>query len=464
MKAGRLISLGLVLSLPACQGATTVDATGEDVARDRPPSFVVIMADDLGASELGVYGHPEHRTPHLDRLAGEGMRFPLAYSTPLCSPTRAMIMTGRYGFRTGWYNFKGRPGSPNHADPDYDLDAAEVTFAEVLKQRGYATALAGKWQMLGELPALVREHGFDEYLIWAYEHYLPPGVEHTGRYERPGVPARFWHPSIVENGRYLPTEPDDYGPDLFADFLIDFIERHRDQPFLVYYPMALTHRPWEPAPDPTDPGGKTPKGLKPNVESMDRIVGRIVAALDRLELRESTLVIFTGDNGTQGAGKGFPTEQGARVPFIASMPGTVPRGVTSEALVDLTDILPTLAELGGAGLPEDRTIDGVSLAPTLRGEDVHHRDWIFSYLHDERILRSADWRLETFAGPRFYDCRGGRIGEECVDVTDSTDPEVLDARRRFERILEDLPAPEGLPPDRRIERRRQRFEQRVGED
>ena len=418
----------------------------------RPPNFVVIMADDLGAPELASYGNTQHRTPNLDRLAEQGMRFRTAYATPICSPSRAMIMTGRYGFRTGWYNFKGRPGSPDYENPDYEFAEAELTFADVLKQRGYATALAGKWQMLGEWPTVVRDAGFDEYRIWAYTHYLPLGVEHTGRWENENRPARFWHPSVMQNGEYVPTRPDDYGPDLYADFIIDFIERHRDEPFLVYYPMALTHTPWEPAPSLENPGEKTEDGLKHNVEAMDRVVGRIMDALNRMGLREETLILFTGDNGTQGAGKAHPTEQGAWVPFIASMPGTVQQGVVSDELVDLSDVLPTLADMAGVPLPEDRPIDGVTLVPTLQNADAEHRDWIFSYLHEDRILRDKRWLLETTEGGRFYDCSGGRHAPDCDEVTGSQDPEVVAARARFDQILELLPAPKGLEPCPYLER------------
>lgn len=446
------ISATLLLGLSGCRTDLKQAASMEMGSEDRPPNFVVFMADDLGAPELASYGNTEHRTPNLDRLAEEGMLFRTAYATPICSPSRAMIMTGRYGFHTGWYNFKGRPGSPDHENPDYEFATAEVTFADMLKEKGYATALAGKWQMIGEWPTVVHDAGFDEYRIWAYTHYLPPDVEHTGRWENKNRPARFWHPSIMQNGEYMETGPDDYGPDLYTDFIIDFIERHRDEPFLAYYPMALTHTPWEPAPSLENPGEKTEDGLKHNVEAMDRVVGRVVSALDRLGLREETLVIFTGDNGTQGAGKARPTEQGAWVPFIASMPGTVQQDVVTDEPVDLSDVLPTLADMAGAPLPEDRPIDGRSLAPTLQNPDVEHRDWIFSYLHEDRILRTERWLLETAEGGRFYDCSGGRHAPNCDDVSGSTAPEVVAARARFDQILEDLPAPVGLEPCPFLER------------
>ena len=362
----------------------------------QPLNFLVIMADDLGAKELACYGNPKHQTPNLDRLAKEGVRYRTCFSTPICSPTRIMIMTGRYGFRTGWYNFTGRPGSPTHANSSYDLGSSEITFADLLKKKGYVTALAGKWQLTGKVPTLVNDCGFDEYRIWAYKHNLPQGVKHTGRWEgrKGGRTARFWHPSIMTNGKYTPTKSTDYGPDLFTDFLIDFMKRHQNKPFCAYYPMALTHTPWEPAPDPKQPGKKTPNGLKYNVESMDRVLGRLLSALTELKLRERTVVIFTGDNGTQGSGKGFVTELGARVPMIVSCPGTVRQGAVTDELADLTDILPTLAELANIEIPKKLHIDGVSLVPELKGIKGSRRLWAFSYLHERRVLRDKRWLLE----------------------------------------------------------------------
>lgn len=442
MAAWKMASTGCLLGLIGLF-APAFSAGAKPSGQKRPPNFVVIMADDLGAKELGCYGHPEHKTPNLDRLARQGMRFRTCFSTPICSPTRVMIMTGRYGFRTGWYNLIGRAGSPTRTNPKYSLAHAEITFAQVLKPKGYATALAGKWQLTGKVPGLIHECGFDEYRIWAYTHNLPPGVVHTGGWEIPQKkPARYWHPCILQSGKYLPSKPHDYGPDLFADFIIDFIRRHKAKPFLVYYPMCLTHKPWAPTPDLQQPGKKTAGGLQNNVQYMDHVAGRIVTALDELGLRNNTIVLFTGDNGTGGSGKGKPAELGARVPLIVSCPGTVLSGVVSEELVDLSDVLPALAEFAGAPLPKDRPIDGRSLAPTLCGEQGTHREWIFSYIHKYRVLRDKRWLLE--GDGRFFDCGDRRNGRGYVDVTDSKDPQVVAARRRFERILKDLPAPKDL--------------------
>ena len=414
----------------------------------RPPNLIVIMADDLGAKELACYGNAQHKTPHLDHLAETGVRFETCYAAPICHPTRFMIMTGQYGCHNGVYQFAGRRGGPEPDSPVEDIGANHVTFAEVLKERGYATALAGKWQLSGKLPTMIYECGFDEYCIWAYRHYLPEGLEHTGGWENPDKPARYWHPCILTNAKYTPTKPDDYGPDIYTDFLIDFMKRHRDRPFFLYYPMCLTHSPHVRTPDnihlDDKPYARVEEKFRGAVEYTDKLIGRIAAALDELGLRENTVVLFTGDNGTGGSGKGQPTELGARVPMIVNGPGIVkPRGATDE-LTDLSDILPTLAGLAGAAVPQDRPIDGHSYASFLRGETDHTRDWIFSFIGDRRILRTKRWLLEDNSPlhyGRLYDCGDSRDGSGYENVTESDDPEALAVKKRFNGLLEDLPAP-----------------------
>jgi arylsulfatase A len=407
---------------------------------DDRPNLVVIMADDLGAAELGCYGNRKHRTPHLDRLAAGGMRFRTCWSTPLCTPTRVLIMTGQYGFRTGYYNFIHRAYSPTRTSALYDI-GSKTTFADLLKDAGYATGCVGKWQLTGDLPSLVHDCGFQEYMVWTWLHKLPEGIQHSGGWQSKAkrVPSRFWHPGILSNGRYVPTRETDYGSDLYTDFAIDFMKRHRDGPFVLYFPMALTHTPWDATPDLKKPGEKTAKGLRTNVEYMDHLVGRIVKTLDELSLRKNTIVMFTGDNGTQGAGKAQVTEAGARVPLIVNCPGRVKGGVVSDELVDLSDVLPTLVDYANAKIPKNHLTDGHSLRLTFEGKPGAHREWIFSYLANRRMLRDRRWLLE--GSGRFFDCGKSRNGKGYRDVTLSTAREVVAARKRFEKLLEDLPAP-----------------------
>ncbi|MCH5376109.1 MAG: sulfatase-like hydrolase/transferase, partial [Planctomycetes bacterium] len=239
------------------------------------------------------------------------------------------------------------------------------------------------------------------------------------------------------------------------DFVIDFAKRHRDRPFLIYYPMALTHAPYYSTPA-TNPDEKekfrhSKDKYKENVEYMDTLVGRIVTALDDLGLRENTVILFTGDNGTGGEGKGQTTELGARVPMIANAPGIVrPIGLCQE-LIDHSDVLPTLADFAEARVPDDRPIDGRSFAPLLRGEPYTPREWIYSYLGGRRVLRTKRWLLEDNSPDHFgrlLDCGECRDGTAYRDVTDSQSPEVVAVKRQFEEILADKPVPkvkEGKP-------------------
>lgn len=430
----------------------SVSMTATYAASDAsPPNIILVLADDLGAKDLSCYGSTEYHTPNLDRMAAEGMRFETFYAMPLCTPTRVALMTGQYGFHNGFLGmqdpaFKPAPNSAEAAIGNH------YTHADLLRSHGYATALVGKWQLSGKLPTLIHDAGFDEYRMWAYDGNLPKGVTHpTHEKTGQGATSRYWHPSIVENGKYLPTTPADFGPDLFNDFAIDFARRHKAQPFFVYYTSVLTHSPRVETPDPANPGLRWAAGLKSNLEYLDYLMGELRGALKAEGLAENTFVIFAGDNGTGGDGKGQVSELGARVPCIVCGPG-VKQGVVSRALGDLTDIMPTLAEISGAALPEDRPFDGHSMLPVLRGETAAHRHWIYSHLDDGRILRDDHWLLELPKGgkrERFFDCGESRDGTGYEDVTTSTDPNVTAARERFAAILATMPEPkprEGVEP------------------
>jgi arylsulfatase A len=413
------------------------------------PNIILILADDLGAKELSCYGSQRFQTPNLDRMAAEGVRFETFYATPLCTPTRVALMTGQYGFHNGFLGMQNPAFKPAPSSPEASI-GNHFTHADLLKSRGYATALAGKWQLSGQIPTLIHEAGFDEYRMWAYDHNLPPGIQHPAHEGGPGSnTSRYWHPSIVENGKHVPTQPTDFGPDLFNDFVIDFARRHKTRPFFVYYTSVLTHVPRVETPDPAKPGAHWPAELKSNLEYLDHLMGRLLAALKAEGLDDNTLVIFMGDNGTGGEGKGTVTELGVRVPCIIRGPG-VQHGVVSRAPADLTDIMPTLAEFSGAALPKDRPFDGKSLGAVLRGEAVKHRDWIYSHLDDGRILRDSRWLLQIpreGAPWQFFDCGQSRDGTDYRDV--SSDPEVKSARERFASILATLPEPkprEGVTP------------------
>lgn len=403
---------------------------------ETPPNILFILADDLGAAEVGCYGNREVRTPNIDAFARQGVRFETCYATPLCSPTRVELMTGRYGFRTGFTNFIGRVTTRKER-----FSADEPTFADMLKSHGYATGLAGKWQLglVSVHPTMIRDSGFDEYYSWAWTRGgLPRDAKFEGS-ER----QRYWHPAVVSNGKHVPTTPQEYGEDLYSDWLIGFMKKNRDRSFLAYYPMCLIHEPWDPTPDLRHSGRKTDGGMRNNIEYMDHVVGKLLKFLDESGLAKNTIVFFAGDNGTGKNGKGSVTEKGVRVPMIVRGPGVRSNHVSTD-LIDFSDVLPTMAQLTGATTPKNVTLDGLSFVPELQGKPGKKREWIFSYLAYERMLRDKRWLLE--GDGRLFDCGESRDGTGYRDVTSSKDPEVTEARQRFERILKGLPAPSPEPP------------------
>ena len=416
-------------------------ATASHAAAPPRPNIIVILADDLGAKELGCYGNTAHRTPNLDRLAATGVKFETCFTSPVCHPTRFMLMTGQYGCHNGIYNFAGKRGGPERGDPRHEI-ANQVTFGRLLKDAGYATAVAGKWQLSGAQPTLIRETGFDEYCMWGFADYYDRADRAKALQAGIDFRARYWHPSIIRNGRWVPTTINDYGPDIHGEFVLDFIRRNQEKPFFIYYPMCLTHAPRMTTPDTTrsdaDKTVNAQANFTANVEYMDKLVGRLVDELDRLGLRDNTIVFFTGDNGTGGDGKSQAIERGARVPMIVNGPGIVkPRGDTLE-LTDLSDVLPTLVDFAAARLPDDRPIDGHSLAAYLRGQTETTRDWIFAFQADRRILRTQRWLLEDNSPlhpGKLYDCGTRRDGTGYQEVTDSRDPEVVAIKDRFNRLL-----------------------------
>lgn len=352
---------GLVLTLGTGHAAPT-PAQGSPTR----PNIVLIMADDFGYECVGANGGESCRTPNLDRLAAGGLRFENCHVQPLCTPTRVQLMTGKENVRN-YLNFGTLPRT-------------ETTFANLLKENGYATGVCGKWQLGREVDS-PRHFGFDESLLW----------QHTRR------PPRYANAGLEKNGEELPTVPGSYGPQVVNDFALDFITRHRGHPFFLYYPMMLTHDPFQPTPDSPDwdPAvdsenkARDPKHFPEMTAYMDKLIGALDARLGELGLRENTLLIFLGDNGTgagvvnrfQGrdfpGGKGRTNHRGTHVPLICSWPGVIQPGRVSPDLISSTDILPTLCAATGAPLPAD--LDGHSFLPRLRGQDHTPRPWLYSW-------------------------------------------------------------------------------------
>lgn len=349
-----------------------------DAARPDKPNIIFVMVDDLGPEWVSCYGAEDIKTPHIDKLAKTGMRFLNAYSMPQCTPTRATLLTGQYPFRHGWCNHWDVPrwGAGCHFDPKHN-----ITFARQLKAVGYSTCIVGKWQIndFRVQPKVLEAHGFDEWCMWTgYEGGNPPSAE------------RYWNPYVYNSKGFRGTVKDAFGPDVYNDFLLEYIEEHRDGPFMAYYPMAITHGPLVTTPHERDVTGKLDKH-KAMVRYTDHLMGRLVAKLDELGIREKTILIFTTDNGTSGGiqghmdgrlvrgGKAKLTENGPRQPFIVNCPGTVPAGKVTDCLTDFSDLLPTFCELAGAKLTKGVTLDGQSFAPVIFGEQPDGpREWIMA--------------------------------------------------------------------------------------
>jgi arylsulfatase A len=359
-----------VTSLPVVAAALAASAAS---AADRKPNVVLIMADDFGYEAVTANGGQSYRTPNLDRLAAGGMRFEHCHVQPLCTPTRVQLMTGIYNIR-------------NYVDFQL-MDPKVTTFGHLLKNAGYRTGIAGKWQ-LGTDPNGPKHFGFDESVLWQL----------TRR------PPRYANPGLEYNGVEKDFTHGEYGPKLINDFALDFVTRHKDGPFFLYYPMILTHDPFQPTPDSADwdpkARGETVSFDKDKVNLhvkyfadmtayMDKMVGRLVAKLEELGLRENTLIIFLGDNGTDvdvtsrfkgqpyRGGKGTRTARGTHVPLIASWPGRVPAGRVNQDLIGSVDFLPTLCELAGVPVPEMAAIDGRSFLPQLLGKRGNPREWLY---------------------------------------------------------------------------------------
>lgn len=416
------------------------------------PNIILIMADDVSWEAFGCYGAQDYQTPHIDALAKKGVQFSQCYSTPICTTSRVMIMTGKYNFR-------------NYTHFGY-LNPQEKTFANLLQDAGYKTAVAGKWQLNGlsnNLPGhadMTRPNkaGFDEYCLWQLTKVRQANGE------------RFWSPPIEQNGRLVTAEENDgkYGPDLFCDFLCDFMSRNKQAPFFAYYPMVLVHNPFVPTPDTigdqprTQAGNKLGKNKKQNFQAMvnymDKIVGRIVAKTEDLGIADNTLILFTADNGTNTqikslwngqtirGGKGGMTDMGTHVPMVAYWKGHTVSGAVLNDLVDFTDVYPTLAATAGIELQQTDPFDGRSFLPQLKGEPGDPRDTVFC--HYEPYWNKTSGQFARTAQYKLY--RDGRFYEPPIDLEEKDDlsktpvgQSQLAAKQHLQSVLDSAPPAPG---------------------
>ena len=412
------------------------------------PNIILIMADDMGRECLGSYGSSSYYTPNLDSMAKNGVRFENMFAQPLCTPSRVKIMTGKHNYR-------------NYTDFGY-LDPEERTFGNLLKDAGYHTMIAGKWQLNGfykdKKPGwddMDRPYtfGFDEYCLWQVTKEKSYG-------------ERYADPLIAQNGKELPREEDSYGPDIFSNYILDFIERKKneDRPFFIYYPMVLVHDPFVPTPDSREWNDRSARYVenteffKDMVSYTDKIVGRIMDKLEETGLAENTLVLFTGDNGTserivsemadgdsvQGQ-KGYMTDRGTRVPLIAYWKGKSLKGAVNYDLLDFSDVLPTLRTAAKIHTPIDAVVDGNSFLSKIIGDPDYPKPYIYMYYKPEwgKWTSAAgvfvrDIRYKLYGDGRFYDLDND-IGEETDLPIDGLDRETLAIRQKLQYILDERP-------------------------
>ncbi len=442
--------------------ASAVGPAWGEVSADDRPNILFILADDLGKEWISCCGAQDIQTPHIDALAAGGMVFNNAYSMPQCTPSRVTLLTGTYPHHNGYVNHWDVPRwGVGYFDPKHRRN---TTFARLMKDLGYTTCAAGKWQIndFRIEPQAMRDHGFDDWAMWTgFESGNRPSAN---RYQDPYI-------NTPEGSK---TYAGQFGPDVYTDHLIGFMRQNKDKPMCLYYAAALPHVPFVATPDEPEAKGRLDQH-KAMVRYLDKCVGRLVKALDELDLRRRTIIIFTTDNGSTGGivgtrnghrvsgAKAEESEPGVCQPFIVNAPGLVPAGKQTDALTDFTDLLPTFVELGGGKPPEHLKLDGVSIAPVILGKaDDSARQWIMAMGHgparlDEagvrgkvdfasRVIRDKRykvWISEEKRIIRLHDLRDDP--RESVNLLGSDKPEHAAALKKFQAVLDTLPDQDARP-------------------
>ena len=390
-------------------------------SENKRPNIILIMADDLGYETINANGGTSYRTPNIDKMASEGMRFEHCYAQPLCTPSRVKLMTGIYNVRN--YVRFGL------------LDTSQTTFGHIFKKAGYETCIIGKWQ-LGKDPLSPVGAGFDEHCLWQVT---------KGRVDSTGRDTRFSQPVLEVNGEIKKYNGEnDFGPKIVSDYGLDFIERSAsaDKPFLLYYPMILTHCPFSVTPDSkdwvtNDTSVMTYKGQPEYFGDMmsytDKIIGNINSKLEELGIADNTLVIFTGDNGTDvpivsemngvkiAGAKGKSIDAGTRVPLIVKWPGKIQAGKTSDNLVDLSDFLPTICEASNTIVPDSLDLDGRSFYGQLINQNPNPRDWIYNWYSRSGDVEKASvfartQRYKLYDNGNFFEVPLDLLEEDPIDI------------------------------------------------
>lgn len=362
-------------------------------AQSESPNVIIILADDLGYTDLGVYGAPKIETPHLDHLASQGMMFSQFYAENFCSPSRAALLTGSYAQRVGidqvfW------------PDSNKGLNPEEITLAEILKDEGYSTAIVGKWHLGHREPFLPTNQGFDYYFGLPFSNDMGPDA-------RPGA-GKFGPLPLMRNEKIIEKGPDQASlTKRYTKEAIQFIKENKKTPFFLYLAYTMPHVPLHASEDFL---GDSAFGLYGDVvEELDWSVGEISDTLDKLGLSKNTIVVFLSDNGpwlqkgAQGGlatpfrdGKGTTWEGGHRIPAIMRWPAKISAHSKSDALVTIMDLYPTIAKIVGADLPEDRVIDGENILSILSGETDRspHKIYYYYRLGNLQAIRIENWKLQ----------------------------------------------------------------------
>lgn len=423
---------------------TFIIASCESYKKPERPNIILIMVDDMGYECLSCNGSTSYNTPVLDHLASNGIRFSHCISQPLCTPSRVKIMTGLYNYRN--YDYFGH------------LENEAYTFGNLMKDAGYATCIAGKWQLNGlayknEIPYWEDQtrpiaFGFDEYCLWQLTKSRNEG-------------ERYARPLIEQNGEVLKTEDNDYGPDIFTRYLLDFMTRKKDEPFFIYYPMVLVHEPFVPTPESPDwvyPSlrYKTDTSyFRDMVAYTDYIIGEIITELRRLDIEDKTIIIFTGDNGTHPSiysltykglvqgGKGNTIDAGVHVPLIIYWPQIKNKGFVYDGLIEFSDFFPTLAEITGQKVETD----GHSFYPLLAGKDLVPRETVFVHYDPKWSQNVNQYRnqfVQTIEFKLYQDGRLFNLANDILEkkplIMDSLNDKELHYRSLLKKELDKHPA------------------------
>lgn len=384
------------------------------------PSFILFFIDDLGYGDIGAFGATLQKTPHLDRMAREGMKLTSFYGAPVCSPSRASLMTGCYPKRVGIPQvlFPGQPTG---------IHASERTLAELLKEQGYATMCIGKWHLGDQPEFLPTRHGFDHYFGIPYSNDMGPAKD--GARRRIGQPNANVAPMppipLLRDEKVLQAVKAADQEQLtrrYTDEAVRFLRENRDRPFFLYLPHTAVHYPLYPS---ADFRGKSNNGpLGDWIEEMDASIGKVMDTVRELKLSERTLVFFTSDNGAPGNRKGSngplrgakasTFEGGMREPTLAWWSGRIPAGTTCAATASVMDLLPTLVTLAGGKVPGERVVDGKDIWPLLsaKSQESPHEAFYFFTGQKLNAVRGGPWKLELASGKLY------NLDEDIGETTD----------------------------------------------